>query len=416
MAVRSLTTAVASAVTQSTGELCFLLYLPFSGGGPNNLLFADDYNRTVGNDIGNGWTEHEDSAGDLTLFNGGLDSVAMYHASQGDVDYTSRTSPAAGTDYIVQANVLILNANGGGGLWVSGTTPGTTGYAISINRNTNTLQIWRESGGYTKVDEIACPYHGGYWKDYWYTLRVHVIQNSPTSTQLKVYIAEATNGEYEPNSLVEMLDYTDTVDPQLGTGYGTAQGWYSSYIDAYRLWDYGTGIRLTTGSRNVDWDSNTWYATGGLLSFEAARETTDLSGQSVRVTLDGVSQLAIAAFLAEDYVGGLAELYLAHLDSDGSIMADPVKIFAGYMNHKWTLREHIGEGENYATVSTILMGPAAARFKQVRGIKANLNSHTAHFSTDTFMRHIMALEDGDIGWGVYKASGPADYFYDNPIY
>jgi hypothetical protein len=163
----------------------------------------------------------------------------------------------------------------------------------------------------------------------------------------------------------------------------------------------GGTVYLTTASRNVAWNSQTWVAVGGLLSFEAARETTDLSGQSVKVTLDGVSQIAIAAFLGEHYIGGVAELYLAHFAADGTVIATPLKIFAGYMNSKWTVKENIGEGENHATVSTVLVSPIA-RFHQIRGIRANQNSHKAHFSSDTFMRHIMALEDGDIGWGIYQ--------------
>jgi hypothetical protein len=145
------------------------------------------------------------------------------------------------------------------------------------------------------------------------------------------------------------------------------------------------------------------------LTFEGVKETPELGGQSVKVTLDGVSQIAIAALLGEHYIGRLAELYLVHFAADGSVMGDPVKMFAGYMNSKWDIREHFSDtGPGHSTVSTVLISPIV-RFKQIRGIKANPNSHKAHFSADTFMEHIFALPSGDIGWGTYKPiGGPFD--------
>jgi hypothetical protein len=163
----------------------------------------------------------------------------------------------------------------------------------------------------------------------------------------------------------------------------------------------GGTVYLTTASRDVDWNSQTWSAVGGALTFEGVRETSDLGGQSVKITLDGVSQVAIAAFLAEHYIGRLAELYLVHFAADGSVIADPIKIFAGYMNSKWTVNETITEEGGYGTVSTVLSSPIVM-FRQVRGMRAAPDSQQDAFSGDTFMEHIFALPDGDIGWGIYQ--------------
>jgi hypothetical protein len=118
--------------------------------------------------------------------------------------------------------------------------------------------------------------------------------------------------------------------------------------------------------------------------------------------LDGVSQVAIAAFLAEGYIGRLATLYLVHLDSSGNVIADPLILFLGYMNTAWNVDEHVDPDGGWARVSTSIVSPLA-RFNQKRGIRADLVSHQRHYSTDTFMSHIAAIPDGDIGWGIYRA-------------
>jgi hypothetical protein len=161
----------------------------------------------------------------------------------------------------------------------------------------------------------------------------------------------------------------------------------------------GGTVYLTSAARDIAWDSQTWSATGGAMSFEAVQETSDLAGQGVKVILDGVTQATISALLSDHYIGHEAKLYLAHLDTDGSVIADPVLLFHGYMNDAWTIKEKRDPSGGVATVETRLVSPLV-RLQQVRGIKANQTSHETHYANDTFMRHISALREQDLGWGV----------------
>lgn len=163
----------------------------------------------------------------------------------------------------------------------------------------------------------------------------------------------------------------------------------------------GGTIRFTTGPHDVTWNSNLYSAAGGAMSFEAVAETPDPSGQRLKITLDGVSLGAIAALLAQNYIGRLATLRRAVLNSGGSIIADPIVLFTGYLNAPWVVTED-WDGR-WCKVETEIVSPLAV-FNQVRGITADKISHQRWYSTDTFFTHIVDKPEGDFGWGLGTAT------------
>lgn len=162
----------------------------------------------------------------------------------------------------------------------------------------------------------------------------------------------------------------------------------------------GGTIRFTTGPHNVTWSGQTWSAAGGAMSFEAVNETPDPSGQRLKIILDGVALTSITALLAESYIGRLGTLRRGYLNAAGEIIADPITLFTGYLNAPWDVTENWDSDNPYCKVETELVSPLAV-FNQIRGIRADRNSHQAHFASDTFFSHIMEKPAGDFGWGLY---------------
>jgi hypothetical protein len=234
----------------------------------DGLRIYDPYDRDNGNDVGNGWTEYEDAAADLQLFTGWL-----YHVNQGDTDYTMRTSPAAGNTYIVQCNVQILNANGGAGLHICGTTPGSDGYVVQLNRNSGDLEIWDESTS-TKVANTAYTPGEG-----WNTIRCVVTITPSTSTRIVVYAGAASSGGDRTATLTEKLDYTDSTSPNQGSGYGTSQGWWSSYIDSYMCFGHDIVVSGLPSGWKVQIDSDTPVIESG------GSVTIDVDGRALPATV-----------------------------------------------------------------------------------------------------------------------------------
>jgi len=164
----------------------------------------------------------------------------------------------------------------------------------------------------------------------------------------------------------------------------------------------GGTIRFTTGSTDVTWNGNLYSKAGAAMSFEGVNETPDPSGQRLKIILDGVSLGAIAALLAENYIGRLGTLYRAYLNSAGTIIVDPIILFTGYLNTPWEVTED-WDGR-WCRVTTELVSPLAV-FNQVRGITADKTSHQRFYTGDTFFAHIVDKPEGDFGWGVFQPRG-----------
>ena len=155
-------------------------------------------------------------------------------------------------------------------------------------------------------------------------------------------------------------------------------------------------LYLTTASTDIDWSGNTYQAIGGL-TFEAVRETKEFTDQSLRVTLDGVDQTVITKVLQQNYIGQTATLHIAHF-SNGAIVSNPVQLWSGYMNDKWHIKESHGPGGGTSRITTSILSPFVI-FRQTRGIRANVPSHSSVYSGDLFFRHLLSIQGRPIFWG-----------------
>lgn len=148
---------------------------------------------------------------------------------------------------------------------------------------------------------------------------------------------------------------------------------------------------LTTAFHNITWDSKTWIALGGNLSYDVIREGSDLSGYGITLFLSGVDQTAIALILGKKYIGRDCKVWFAHMGSDGQIVADPKLVFWGKMNGGFEIRER-HDDRIPGTVDVI--GRMTDRFGEltlVRGIQCNVESHQRVFSGDEFFSHVPSL-------------------------
>ena len=168
----------------------------------------------------------------------------------------------------------------------------------------------------------------------------------------------------------------------------------------------GGTLYLTTASTDIDWNGNTYQAIGGL-TFNAVPETRELTDQSVRITLDGVDQTVINRVLQENSLNRDATIHLAHFSS-GAIIADPEQIWAGVMSEGFRIRESWNRDGGTTRIETAIMSPLVL-FRQTRGIRANVASHSSVYSGDTFFRHLQAIAGKDLGsWGVARIGGGDD--------
>ena len=185
---------------------------------------------------------------------------------------------------------------------------------------------------------------------------------------------------------------TRTVTASMVTAFGATGGegaWLVSLAFS------GGTEYLTTAPHPIVWGGNTYAAIGGHLEFDPIQETGKLAAQGVGITLDGVDQTTIAALLGQNYIGRDAYIYRVKFSTAGAIIGDPLLVFHGVFNGNWEITE--SRAENTVRVRTRLMSQLA-RLAQRRGVRTSVASHSAHYSGDTFFRHMTAAHTTTI-WG-----------------
>jgi len=97
------------------------------------------------------------------------------------------------------------------------------------------------------------------------------------------------------------------------------------YLDAQTLtWcDY---------HRSVTYDSSEYSSAGSLLSIDGLNEVSDISVNTVTVTLSAVDTANIALVLANRYIDRRITIHRAFFDDNDALIADPVLVFDGKMN------------------------------------------------------------------------------------
>ncbi len=175
---------------------------------------------------------------------------------------------------------------------------------------------------------------------------------------------------------------------------------HAEFVHFVELAFSGGTQRLSTGDTSMPWNGQTWTAIGGALAINTVTETADLAGEGLELTLSGVDQSILAVLLSQLYIGRAAKVWLVHLNpTAGTIIADPLEIFRGFMNGGWTVRENRDESGSLGTVT--VSGRCVSRLAALnatRGMQSNLTSHQSLYGVDRFFEHVPSLATKRVVW------------------
>ena len=159
----------------------------------------------------------------------------------------------------------------------------------------------------------------------------------------------------------------------------------------------GGALYLSTGSRNLDWDSQTWTAIGGGLQVGGIEESGDLKGQGVDIVLSGVDLSIISTLLSQKCRGRSMQIWQAILDQSSGVLIDAIDLFDGLQLDSYTVEERITRG---APLTAIIRTRGRHRLatKEFRGIRANVHAHQKYYQGDTFFQHSANFANKDIHW------------------
>jgi hypothetical protein len=158
------------------------------------------------------------------------------------------------------------------------------------------------------------------------------------------------------------------------------------------VWDSGI-TRLWTGYEDITWDSQTWSGIGHLGGFSAISESREVRANGMSFTLTGVPSSLVSLMLADGRQGNEVSLWIGALDSSGSIVTDPYKLFSGLMDVPG-----IQEGGDTSTITL------TAENRLIELTRANEVRHTdqfqrSRFSGDKGLEYIATLQNKSINWG-----------------
>lgn len=155
----------------------------------------------------------------------------------------------------------------------------------------------------------------------------------------------------------------------------------------------GDTVRLWSGLGDATLDGNIFVGVGTFGGISAPEETTDFKSTGIVFTLSGVPSALIAVAINDIKQGLPAKCWLAFLEADGTLIADPVLIFEGYAAVPTT--------DEQAETCTIALSAEswASTLRRPRSTRYTQGDQATRDATDKGFAYVPTLQDRKIVWG-----------------
>jgi len=152
-------------------------------------------------------------------------------------------------------------------------------------------------------------------------------------------------------------------------------------------------LNIWSGVGDISFDSVTYTGLGDLLSISDIKETSDISATGINVSLSGVKTSLIAIAKNQDYQGRELTVRLGAFNETGSLIADPVIIFSGFMD---TMT--IAEAGTYSTISIAVENKLVA-FERSKVRRYTAEDQKIDHPTDKGFEFVTSIVQKEIFWG-----------------
>ena len=152
-------------------------------------------------------------------------------------------------------------------------------------------------------------------------------------------------------------------------------------------------LNIWSGVGDISFDSVTYTGLGDLLSISDIKETSDISATGINVSLSGVKSSLIAIAKDQEYQGRELTVRLGAFNESGSLIADPVIIFSGFMD---TMT--IAEAGTYSTISIAVENKLVA-FERTKVRRYTAEDQKIDHPTDKGFEFVTSIVQKEIIWG-----------------
>jgi len=152
-------------------------------------------------------------------------------------------------------------------------------------------------------------------------------------------------------------------------------------------------LNIWNGIGDLAYGGNTYTGTGDLLSISQITETADIQASGINVSLAGVKSSLIVIAKDHEYQGRPLTVSLGAFDASGSLIADPVIVFSGFMD---TMT--ISESGQYSTIS-IAVENKLISFERSKVRRYTAEDQKIDHPTDKGFEFVTAIVQKEIIWG-----------------
>lgn len=158
--------------------------------------------------------------------------------------------------------------------------------------------------------------------------------------------------------------------------------------------NFSSPIYFWSGHGTFEFTGNDYIGVGDLLNMSVAEETQDLGASGLTFELSGINGTGLLnKALTEDYQGNTVTLKLGALNENGTIVANPVTIFAGTMD-VMSLRE---TGDT-ATIS-LKVENKLQLLSRTKVRRYTSEDQKADHANDKGFDYVAVIAEKDISWG-----------------
>jgi hypothetical protein len=152
-------------------------------------------------------------------------------------------------------------------------------------------------------------------------------------------------------------------------------------------------LNLWSGVGDLTYGGNTYLGVGDLLSISQITETADIQATGINVSLTGIKSSFIAIAKDHEYQGRALTVSLGAFDTSGSLIADPVIVFSGFMD---TMT--ISESGQHSSINIAVENKLIA-FERSKVRRYTAEDQKIDHPTDKGFEFVTAIVQKEIIWG-----------------
>jgi hypothetical protein len=190
------------------------------------------------------------------------------------------------------------------------------------------------------------------------------------------------------------------IESLLGNDYYWTIGMVEMIIDPN---DPDQILRLTNHFQDIEFDNNTYTATGSVMGISQFTETTEATNDSITLSLSGIDPSVTAAVLDSPVAGSLVRIYKGFYDDyAGTLVGTPYLVWSGIANSYSiddTYEKGSDDGINITLTCKSLLNTLMDRQS---GLYTSMASYQNKYPTDYSMEFVAGLSDRSFNFGKEK--------------